>query len=135
MKYCPYCGSYNSKNGNFCEHCGAPLSNSVNYNNNYNNNYQYNNNHIQEGNTFGWGVLGFFIPIAGLILFLAWHNDKPKSAKSAGIGALVRVIISIIITILFVLFMIFVEPSKDIKNKWNRTTNEIRENYYEGDWA
>ena len=48
--------------------------------------------------TFGWAVLGFFIPLVGLILFLVWnkHEDKAKG-KSAGIGALVGVIAYIIL--------------------------------------
>ena len=32
------------------------------------------------------------IPIAGLILFLVWKDTKPRTAKAAGIGALVCVI-------------------------------------------
>lgn len=35
--------------------------------------------------------LGCCIPIAGLILFLVWKDTKPKTAKAAGIGALVYV--------------------------------------------
>ena len=32
----------------------------------------------KEGSKFGWGVLGFFIPLVGLILFLVWMKDKKK---------------------------------------------------------
>ena len=42
-----------------------------------------------------WGILGFFIPLVGLILFCVWIKDKPKEAKAAGIGALARVFIYI----------------------------------------
>lgn len=130
MKFCPYCGRYNNSNGNFCEGCGAQLNSAtVNYNNVSNI-----NNNIQEGNTFGWGVLGFFIPIAGLILFLAWHNDKPKSAKSAGIGALIRVIISIIMFFVFIAFFIITEPNLRERDNWNNS-RESREQYYEGNWV
>ena len=45
---------------------------------------------------FGWGLLGCCIPIAGLILFLVWKDTKPKTAKAAGIGALVSVILGVI---------------------------------------
>ena len=41
---------------------------------------------------FLWGLLGCCIPIAGLILFLVWKDTKPRTAKAAGIGALVCVI-------------------------------------------
>ncbi|MDE7269355.1 MAG: hypothetical protein K2N81_02650, partial [Acetatifactor sp.] len=43
-----------------------------------------------------WGLLGCCIPIAGLILFLVWKDTKPKSAKAAGIGALVSVAIAVV---------------------------------------
>ena len=38
-----------------------------------------------------WGVISFFIPFVGLILFCMWIKTKPKEAKAAGIGALARV--------------------------------------------
>lgn len=44
-----------------------------------------------DSGSFGWAVLGFFIPLVGLILWLVWKDTKPKSAKMAGIGALVGV--------------------------------------------
>lgn len=44
----------------------------------------------------GWGLLGCCIPIVGLVLFLVWKDTKPKTAKAAGIGALVSVCISIV---------------------------------------
>lgn len=58
---------------------------------------------------FGWGFLGFLIPLVGLILFLVWKDTKPKTAKAAGIGALVSVIAGIVLSIAaFVLSMVAV---------------------------
>lgn len=51
---------------------------------------------VNEGSGFGWGVLGFCIPLVGLILFLVWKDTKPNSSKAAGIGALISVIISVV---------------------------------------
>lgn len=45
---------------------------------------------------FLWGLLGCCIPIVGLVLFLVWKDQKPNTAKAAGIGALVSVIIGIV---------------------------------------
>ncbi|KAI4451752.1 hypothetical protein C823_006312 [Eubacterium plexicaudatum ASF492] len=45
---------------------------------------------------FLWGLLGCCIPIVGLILFLVWKDQKPKTAKAAGIGALVSVILGVL---------------------------------------
>ena len=42
-----------------------------------------------------WGLLGFCIPIAGLVLYLLWRNDRPNTAKSCGIGALISVALSL----------------------------------------
>ena len=46
---------------------------------------------------FLWGLLGCCIPVVGLVLFLVWRDEKPKTAKAAGIVALVSVILTILI--------------------------------------
>lgn len=46
---------------------------------------------------FLWGMLSFFFPLVGLIMFLALRDTKPRTAKTAGTCAL----ISVILTILF----------------------------------
>ena len=61
---------------------------------------------IDSGN-FGWAVLGFFIPIVGLVLYLVWRDEKPSSAKMAGLGALVSVAISIVFSILAFIVPLF----------------------------
>lgn len=45
---------------------------------------------------FGWGLLGCCIPIVGLVLFLVWREEKPRTAKAAGIGALISVGIAVL---------------------------------------
>ena len=47
-----------------------------------------------------WGLLGCCIPVVGLVLFLVWKDSKPKTAKAAGIGALVCVVATIVFYIL-----------------------------------
>ena len=49
---------------------------------------------------FLWGLLGCCIPIVGLILFLVWKDTKPKTAKAAGIGALVCVVVYVVFYVL-----------------------------------
>ena len=51
---------------------------------------------------FLWGLLGCCIPIVGLVLFLVWKDQKPKTAKAAGIGALVSVIIGVVYYIIMI---------------------------------
>ena len=54
----------------------------------------------QDKGSFGWAVLGFFVPIAGLIMFLCWRENRPKDAKKAGVGALVGFICGLIVPII-----------------------------------
>ncbi|MBQ1407729.1 MAG: SHOCT domain-containing protein [Eubacterium sp.] len=62
-----------------------------------NNEYSYTNEpaavQANEGDSGGWAVLGFLLPIVGLILFLVWSGTRPKDAKAAGLGALVGFIV------------------------------------------
>lgn len=51
---------------------------------------------MNDSGSIGWGVLGFCIPIVGLILFLVWKDQKPRTAKVAGVGALISVIVGVI---------------------------------------
>lgn len=61
-------------------------------------------NNVQDNGGFLWGLLGFCIPVVGLILFLVWKGEKPRTAKAAGIGALVSVILAVIVyVIMFVI--------------------------------
>ena len=54
------------------------------------------NTNVVDKGGFLWGLLGCCIPIVGLILFLVWKDTKPKTAKAAGIGALVCVVLAVI---------------------------------------
>lgn len=51
-------------------------------------------------------MLGFFIPLVGLILYLVWKDEKPKSAKRAGKGALVSVILYLIVIAIYVIVFV-----------------------------
>ncbi len=51
---------------------------------------------VVDNGGFGWGLLGFCIPLVGLILFLVWKDTKPLTSKAAGMGALISVIISVV---------------------------------------
>lgn len=55
--------------------------------------------YVNDSGSFGWAVLGFFIPLVGLILYLVWKNEKPLSAKKAGVGALVGFIVSLLLSL------------------------------------
>lgn len=65
------------------------------------------NYQLNDKGGFLWGLLGFCVPIAGLILFLVWKDQKPKTAKAAGIGALVYVIFCAMLVVLYILLVVF----------------------------
>lgn len=56
----------------------------------------------QKGNA-GWAVLGFFLPLVGLILWLVWKDNKPGDAKMAGKGALIGVVIEVVIGVIAII--------------------------------
>ncbi len=85
MAYCRNCGNPIDDNAVSCPHCGA-MQNST--------------PPVVDNGGFGWGLLGCCIPLAGLILFLVWKDTKPRTAKAAGIGALVGVILVVLYYIL-----------------------------------
>ena len=76
MAYCRRCGAPISDQAMVCPSCGEP---------------QYPVPPVQDDGGIGWGLLGCCIPIVGLVLFLVWKDQKPRTAKAAGIGALVAV--------------------------------------------
>lgn len=55
---------------------------------------------IEEKASVGFAILSFFIPLAGLIIFLTKKNDRPKTAKVSGICALVSVVLGTVISII-----------------------------------
>ena len=102
---CSSCGNNLKEGVAFCPNCGTAVNNIQNEFDNKNLSSDVNNNtQVQEGSPVGWGILSFFFPIVGLILFLVFKNDKPKASKVSGICALVSTVLNIIIiTISFAL--------------------------------
>ena len=76
MAFCRNCGKEIDDRAAVCIHCGV-AQNKV---------------EGEDKGGFLWGLLGCCVPVAGLILFLMWKETKPKTAKAAGIGALVAAI-------------------------------------------
>lgn len=88
MKYCQKCGKELVDEAVVCVHCGCSVQpNAV-------------VNGTPDAPSIGMAILGFFIPLAGLIIYLVNKDNKPLMAKSAGKGALIGVIVSIVFSIL-----------------------------------
>ena len=58
---------------------------------------------VVEGDapSMGWAVLGFFIPLVRLILYLVNKDATPLKAKSAGKGALIGFCVSLAFSIIY----------------------------------
>lgn len=72
--FCKNCGTSIANTAKVCPTCGMAQTTMVS----------------DDGGVL-WGLLGCCIPIVGLVLFLVWHDEKPKTAKAAGMGALICV--------------------------------------------
>ncbi|MBR7164484.1 MAG: zinc ribbon domain-containing protein [Clostridia bacterium] len=103
MKFCPKCGAELADQAQICPTCSCsqpPLS------------------VVQDSSSFGFALLGFLIPVAGLVLYLVWKDTMPLKAKSAGKGALVSAILSVglslLVVILYILLIVFAIMSSGI---------------------
>lgn len=59
----------------------------------------------KEGGTVGWGILGFFLPIVGFILWLVMKDEHPARSRSAGIGCLVSVCLGVVGSIIYIIIL------------------------------
>jgi len=94
--YCKYCGRIIDDDSKYCVNCGNNMNND-------------NSGTVPvDAPSKGFAVLGFFIPIIGLILYLVYESKQPKRAKSAGKGALIgfitKIVVYIVIIILYIIF-------------------------------
>ena len=72
--FCRECGTMISEKADICPNCGAA---------------QHRVSVINDTPSAGLKVLSFFIPLAGLILFVVQSKDTPISAKEYGKWALI----------------------------------------------
>ena len=84
--YCKNCGQEVDEKAVICPKCGCETGRTS----------------MQEKDapSTGLWILGFLIPIVGLILYLTEKDKNPQKAKSAGQGALWSVIIGAIIGVI-----------------------------------
>ncbi len=108
--YCKNCGRTVDDTSSYCNNCGVRIDNKPNAD-------------VSEDNSnLGFAILGFFIPIVGLIIFLIYEGKKPKRAKSAGKGALIGFITKIVLTIILVILYVVFAASL-----FNNISNNIPE--------
>ncbi len=86
--YCKKCGQQIDEKYVYCPYCGVNIS--------------VGSYAANDTPNVGFAIIGFIIPIVGLILYLIYENKQPKKAKSAGKGALIGFITKAVVLILLV---------------------------------
>lgn len=66
MAYCRHCGAPIADGTITCPQCGASQSSLP---------------PVVDNGGLGWGILGCCIPIVGLVLWLVWKDQKPRTAR------------------------------------------------------
>ena len=74
--YCSSCGKEINDEAVVCVHCGCDLKKKKVF-------------ITVDSDNVGWIALGFFIPLAGLIVYLNYKDTDKIQAESAGKGAIV----------------------------------------------
>jgi uncharacterized membrane protein YvbJ len=95
MKYCSKCGKEIMDEAVICPGCGCAQENNVQGNSVPQIKEALSDIQKEAWSNSGWLLLGFFIPIVGLILYLVWKETSPSKAKAAGYGALIGFVISL----------------------------------------
>jgi hypothetical protein len=101
--YCRNCGKEVGENADYCVHCGVSLREAANQN-------AVGGSDFSESSAKWLGVLSFFVPLVGLILFIIYDKKSPSIAKyavrGAVIGVIVRLVLYMISVVLEVLFSV-----------------------------
>lgn len=93
--FCSNCGKEIDDKAVVCVNCGCAVGKRP-------------NSSKPDAPSAGFAVIGFLVPLVGLILYLIYDAEQPLKARSAGKGALAGVITSVILSVLFfVIYFVF----------------------------
>lgn len=93
MAFCTNCGKELNSNQAVCLDCGVAVRNTS-------------STVVDDNGGFLWGLLGFLVPLVGLVLWLIWRDERPNTARAVGIGALVQVGFQVVIVFIYIVFII-----------------------------
>ena len=101
--YCKNCGNKVSDDANFCEHCGYRVN--VKEKDDYNSDEFFQDDYRKQEQKYsqknsgeseiGYGVLGFFFPLIGLILGLCWKDNYPARSHYLIKGCIIGFVVSV----------------------------------------
>lgn len=97
IMYCHQCGKEIGES-KFCPYCGASLESQSSQPGTYQP-IQQNVSYTKEEDepSFGFALLSFFIPIAGLVLYCIWSKEYPMKAKSCLKGFISSIVLGIVV--------------------------------------
>ena len=97
--FCPGCGKNCPDNAVTCPNCGRSLTQAPNssYSQPYTPPTQ---NYSNDNGSIGWGLLACCSPLIGLILYLVWKDNKPRTADVICKGAIIGFVIGLVSSIL-----------------------------------
>lgn len=96
MIYCQRCGHELDGHEKFCPSCGKSTPNNA---------YSPSTSSRDEGG-FGWSLLGFCVPIVGLVLYLVWKDERPNTARDSIRGFIAYLIFLGIGIVVYIIFII-----------------------------
>ena len=109
--FCSKCGKEIGEGMSYCANCGSPVSTS---------------NTVkpvapapvnqpkpaapatQDAPNIAYAIIGFFVPIVGLILYLVEKDKTPLAAKSALKGMLIGIAVSVVLFVLYIIFIVVI---------------------------
>ena len=89
--FCHECGKEVKDEAVVCVHCGCAIENK-----------KASIKNAEDAPSTGFAVLGFFIPLVGLIIYLINKDAATLKAKSAGKGALIGFCVSLVSSIILI---------------------------------
>lgn len=78
--YCKQCGNELKEGMNYCPRCGSHQ------------NVGSAGPSIYDSGSIGWAILAFILPPLGLILWILWVKERPKSAEMSLIGSIISIL-------------------------------------------
>ncbi len=96
MAYCRYCGAQIHDGDKKCPECGKRTEDTA-----YSVGTRSEERKIEY---IGCGIVGLLMPIAGLVCYIMWKNERPKCAKAAAVGAIAGAVIRCLIYLFWLVF-------------------------------
>jgi hypothetical protein len=100
---CPFCGTKLNENSTVCPNCRRSLIPQATLKETAL--IQKNQDDVPS---IGLNILGFFIPLAGLILYMTWSYKYPVKMKAVGKWTLVGFFFYLFLIVLWVIFVLYI---------------------------